>query len=123
MSETPFRDGEHTHDRWDGGSSRVSRAREDGQLERCERALEGTGVKLTKKANKRWLHTSGVCVGARLCVLPQIPFVCSVLDVVTDVVVHSMSCCAVSSIKNLKCERKNFSIVCKKDQTRYTRYN
>lgn len=64
-----------------------------------------------------------VCVGARLCVLPQIPFVCSVLDVVTDVVVHSMSCCAVSSIKNLKCERKNFSIVCKKDQTRYTRYN
>lgn len=49
------------------------------------------------------------CVGARLCVLPQIPFVGSVLDVVTDVVVHSMSCCAVSSVKNLKCERKSFS--------------
>lgn len=54
------------------------------------------------------------CVGARLCVLPQIPFVGSVLDVVTDVVVHSVSCCAVSSIKHLKQERKSVSTVCKK---------
>lgn len=43
--------------------------------------------------------------------LPQIAFVGSILDVVTDVVVHSMSCCAVSSIKNLQFEPKSFSCV------------
>lgn len=107
VSETPFRVGEHTHDRWDGRSSRVSRAREDGQLERCARALEGTGVKLTKKQIKDGyivcVHTC-LCGCPCLCFLPQIPFVGSIFDVVTDVVVHSMSSCAVSSIKNLKCE-------------------
>lgn len=49
--------------------------------------------------------------GAGLCVLPQIPFVGGVLDVVTDVVVHPVSRCAVSSIENLKCERRSFSPV------------
>lgn len=39
--------------------------------------------------------------------LPQVAFVGSILDVVTDVVVHSMSCCTVSSIKNLESNREN----------------
>lgn len=50
-------------------------------------------------------------VYVRLCVLPQIAFVGSILDVVTDVVVHSMSCCAVSSIKNLQFEPKRVFLV------------
>lgn len=40
-------------------------------------------------------------------VLPQVAFVGGVLDVVTDVVVHSMGCCAVSSIKNLELKTRN----------------
>lgn len=39
--------------------------------------------------------------------LPQVAFVGGVLDVVADVVVHSMSCCAVSSIKNLGSKYKH----------------
>lgn len=38
---------------------------------------------------------------SRFALLPQIAFVGGVLDVVADVVVHSMSCCAVSGIKHL----------------------
>lgn len=49
VSETPFGDQEHTHDRWDGGSRRVSWGREEGQLERCARALGGLGGKLKQK--------------------------------------------------------------------------
>ena len=40
------------------------------------------------------------------CLSPQVAFVGGVLDVVADVVVHSVSRCAVSSIENLesKCD-------------------
>lgn len=41
------------------------------------------------------------------CLLPQVAFVGGILDVVTDVVVHSMSCCAVSGIKNLESKHEN----------------
>lgn len=65
VSETPFRDRDHTHDRWDGGSSRVSRAREDGQPEGCAEALEGMWVKLNKKQIKD-SYILQVCVHASL---------------------------------------------------------
>lgn len=44
---------------------------------------------------------------ACVCHLPQVAFVGGVLDVVTDVVVHSMGCCAVSGIKNLESGNKH----------------
>lgn len=46
----------------------------------------------------------------RLVLIPQVAFVGGVLDVVTDVVVHSMGCCAVSRIKNLEghCKKLKF---------------
>lgn len=106
MSETLFGDREHTIDRWVGGSCRVSRPREEGQLERCARAVEGLRVKLNQKQIQSRYISSGLCAWMLVCVLPQIAFVGSILDVVTDVVVHSMSCCAVSSIKNLQFEPK-----------------
>lgn len=45
-----------------------------------------------------------MCVCA---LLPQVAFVGSILDVVTDVVVHSMGRCAVPSIKHLERQSKN----------------
>lgn len=114
MSETPLGDRERTHDRWGGGSRWVSRPGEEGQLERCARALEGFGVKTNQKQiQSRYILQGCVhgCLCARACVLPQIAFVGSILDVVTDVVVHSMSCCAVSSIKNLQFEPESLSCV------------
>lgn len=61
-------------------------------------------VKLTK-GNETGIS---VCVCVCVCVLiPQVAFVGGVLDVVTDVVVHSMGCCAVSRIKNLEGHCKN----------------
>lgn len=100
VSETPFGDREHTHDRWDSGSIRVIWAREEGQLERCARVSWRNGSKVEPKANK-FKECMHVCMYVWVCALPQIAFVGSILDVVTDVVVHSVSCCAVSSIKNL----------------------
>lgn len=67
VSETPFGDREHTHDRWDGGSCQVSRPREEGQLERCARALEGLGVKLNQKQIQSRYILQG-CVHGCLCV-------------------------------------------------------
>lgn len=42
-----------------------------------------------------------------LSFLPQVAFVGGILDVVADVVVHPMSCCAVASIKHLASKHKN----------------
>lgn len=59
----------------------------------------------TIKENKTWEKSWALCT---ICMcLPQIPFVGGVLNVVTNVVVHSMGCCAVSGIKNLKSKYKN----------------
>lgn len=59
--------------------------------------------------NKREEQTTSEKETRQSCVyfLPQVAFVGGVLDVVADVVVHSMSCCAVSSIKNLGSKYKH----------------
>lgn len=72
-------------------------------------AVGGTRAELNK-GNKKPDFSKKVeqCVGGFFVCLPQVAFVGGVLDVVADVVVHSMSCCAVSGIKNLesKCENE-----------------
>lgn len=68
VSETPFGDREHTNDRWDGGSCWVSRPREEGQLERCARAVEGLRVKLNQKQIQSRYISSGLCAWMLVCV-------------------------------------------------------
>lgn len=38
---------------------------------------------------------------------PQVAFIGGILDVVTYVIIHSMGCCAVSSIKNLQSKNQH----------------
>lgn len=68
VSETPFGDREHTNDRWDGGSCRVSRPREEGKLERFARAVEGLRVKLNQKQIQSRYISSGLCAWMLVCV-------------------------------------------------------
>lgn len=83
----------------------------DGKRNKCSRRNTSRAEEKEKTDNKRKqdlvTELSSVLYIYLFRFLPEVAFVSGILDVVADVVVHSMSCGAVSSIKNLESKHTN----------------
>lgn len=76
---------------------------ERDRTEKTKELVQGEEKK-KQKADAKYRVKKGLFV---CFFLPQVAFVGCIFDMVTDVVVHSMSCCAVSSIKHLRNNLEN----------------